>query len=156
MNARANRPIAKYLSNVRTLFSGCAAHQIEARAAAGRKSLLSEIKRTVLSYGRFHRFVLFRSVSLSRIQKTITAGTKQSKLRFRRSGEALAREDDVFFRPVMNLPAMRASQSGTLKFGHGPQGFFDGLAGGREFAGGRTSDEDPFNHRTFWFLQRSR
>lgn len=57
----------------------------------------------------------------------------------------LAREHDVFFCPAMDLPAMRAGESRTIQLGAVPGRFFNGLASGREFAGGRTANQDPFN-----------
>jgi len=61
---------------------------------------------------------------------------------------ALAREHDVFFRPVMDLPTMRTGQPWTIQLRAVPGCFLNGAAGGREFGGGGTAHEDPFNNGT--------
>ena len=64
-------------------------------------------------------------------------------------------ENDVFLGPEMDLRTMRAAQLRLLDFCVGPQCFFDRITGRRQFAGGGTSDQDPFDDRTFRFFQRS-
>src|ERR1051325_2256232 len=57
----------------------------------------------------------------------------------------LTRKYDVFFCPVMNLPAMRASQARTIELGAFPGRFLNGPAGGGEFAGGRAAHQNAFD-----------
>src|ERR1700694_3594957 len=58
-----------------------------------------------------------------------------------------ASEHDVFFRPGMHLPAMRAGHLVTFDFCLSPQFFPDGLTAGCELGGGRTADEKTFDDR---------
>lgn len=46
----------------------------------------------------------------------------------------------------MDLVAMRAGETRTIQLRRLPGGFFDGLAGGRKFAGGRAADEDALDN----------
>jgi hypothetical protein len=68
----------------------------------------------------------------------------------------LAREDDVFFRPDVDLPAMRTTEPVVLDLGRGPQFLFDRLTGGSEFGGGRTSHQNSFNDRSGFRFRRCR
>lgn len=58
----------------------------------------------------------------------------------------LPSEDDVFFRPGMDFRAMRAGDLVRLHLLIGPKLFFNHLAGGREFRGGGTANENSFCH----------
>jgi hypothetical protein len=64
----------------------------------------------------------------------------------------LAGQNDVFFRPVVDLAAMGAREFGRLDFGRGPELFFDGLTGRGEFRSGRTPHEQPFNDRSVFYF----
>ena len=48
----------------------------------------------------------------------------------------------------MDLLAMRTSQPWTIQLRAIPGRFLNGAAGGREFGGGGTAHEDPFNNGT--------
>jgi len=65
----------------------------------------------------------------------------------------LPREDDVFFGPDVDLPAMRATEPVVLDLGRGPQFLSDRLTRRREFRCGRTSNQNPFDDRSFLFLR---
>ena len=52
-----------------------------------------------------------------------------------------ARQDDVFFCPGVDLPAMGTGEFWRFDFCCGPEPFFDGLTGGSEFGGGRAPNE---------------
>ncbi len=67
----------------------------------------------------------------------------------------LAREDDVFFRPVVRALAMRASCFVGLELGLAPRFFFHRLPGGSQFRSCRASDEDSFDHGV-WGLFRGK
>ena len=66
----------------------------------------------------------------------------------------LARENDVFFCPSVDLPAMRAGEFRRLNFGRRPQVFFNGLAGRRKFRRGRTADEKTFDNGAGFYFPR--
>jgi hypothetical protein len=61
---------------------------------------------------------------------------------------ASAGQNDVFFCPGVDLTTMGAGEFWCLDFGCGPELFFDGLSGRREFRSGRTPHEQPFNDRS--------
>jgi len=52
-----------------------------------------------------------------------------------------ARQNNVFFRPVMNLLAMRAGELRRFHFGSGPELFVDGLAGHRQLGRSGTANK---------------
>ena len=59
----------------------------------------------------------------------------------------LSRQNDVFFRPGMDLAAMRTSHLMTFDFCLLPQFFPDGLTARRQLRGGRAADEKTLNAR---------
>jgi hypothetical protein len=63
----------------------------------------------------------------------------------------LAREDDVFFCPGVDLAAVWAAELAALNFCGGPQFFSDGLAARRQFRGRRTTDKQTFNNGSLCF-----
>ena len=63
----------------------------------------------------------------------------------------LAREDDVFFCPGVDLAAVWAAELAALDFCGGPQFFSDGLAARRQFRSRRATDEQTFNNGSLCF-----
>ena len=63
----------------------------------------------------------------------------------------LAREDDVFFCPGVDLAAMRAGHFGAFDFCVGPEFFSDGLAARRQFRGRGATNEQAFNNWALCF-----
>lgn len=66
-------------------------------------------------------------------------------------GRYLARENDVFFVPGMDLIAMRAVKLLVLDLRISPELFLDRLTGGGELGGGRASHEKTFDDRSVCF-----
>ena len=64
----------------------------------------------------------------------------------------LTSENDVFFRPGVDLLTMRARYLATLDFGSGPQLFFNGLPARRQFRRRRTSHEQALDDRSCLFF----
>src|SRR5438045_4589342 len=63
-----------------------------------------------------------------------------------------ASQNNVFFRPAMNLLAMRAGELGRFYFGSGPELFVNGLAGDRQLGGGRATNQQSLNDRTSFYF----
>src|SRR5260370_36669675 len=63
----------------------------------------------------------------------------------------LTRQDDVFFRPGVDLAAVWAAELAALNFCGGPQFFSDRLAARRQFRGCRATDEQAFNDGSLCF-----
>src|SRR5260370_35826791 len=63
----------------------------------------------------------------------------------------LTRQDDVFFRPGVDLAAVWAAELAALNFCGGPQFFSDRLAPRRQFRARRATDEQTFNDGALCF-----
>ena len=89
-----------------------------------------------------------RILNLIRRMKTLLQATR---LLPQRQSEALPCQDDVLFRPGMDLVAVGTGYLLGFDFSGGPELFLYRLAGRREFRRRLAPDEEAFNNWSSWF-----
>src|SRR5205823_3128575 len=106
------------------------------------------------SFAAFRKFCYLTGPGTHTLGDRYPADTERPTGAFNKQAvQNLPRQDDVFFGPDVNLPAVRATEPVVLDLGRGPQFLPDRLTGRREFRCGRTSNQNPFDDRSFLFLR---
>src|SRR5438067_4160906 len=67
-----------------------------------------------------------------------------------------ARQNNVFFRPAMNLLAVWAGELRCFHFGSGPELFIDCLAGRRQLGRSGAANKEPLNYGASFYLSYGR